>query len=262
MSGPNSVWHLDGYHKLIRWGIVIHGAVDGYSRLPVYLKVASNNQAVTVLNWFLGAIMEYGLPSRIRCDKGGENTLVSQFMLSHPARGPGRRSCITGKSVHNVRIERLWRDLYNGCVCYFHQLFVLLDPGNPVDIYSLHHTYMPWIQHQLDTFQKVWSHHKMRTAQHKSPLQLWVAGMLSTTDEVAVQGLSYADLPLGVLNEMGLNGSSEEVNAMNVELYDPGVAIDDEELSVLKRTFDPFAYSVDECEDLYIAVRQFINECI
>ena len=65
-----------------------------------------------------------------------------------------------------------------------------------------------------------------------------------------------------VLNEMGLNGSSEEVNAMNVELYDPGVAIDNQELSVLKRTFDPFAYSVDECEDLYIAVRQFINECI
>ena len=176
VPGPNGVWHRDGYHKLIRWGIVIHGAVDGYSRLPVYLKVASNNKAVTILNWFLGAIMEYGLPSRIRCDKGGEKTLVSQFMLSHPARGPGRRSCITGISVHNVRIERLWRDLYNGCVCYFHQLFVLLeeanclDPSNPVDIYSLHHTYMPWIQHP---YQKVWSHHKMRTAQHKSPLQLW-----------------------------------------------------------------------------------------
>lgn len=30
---PNSLWHLDGHHKLIRWGIVIHGFVDGYSRL-------------------------------------------------------------------------------------------------------------------------------------------------------------------------------------------------------------------------------------
>ena len=26
MPEPNSVWHLDGYHKLIRWGIVIHDA--------------------------------------------------------------------------------------------------------------------------------------------------------------------------------------------------------------------------------------------
>jgi hypothetical protein len=29
---PNSRWHLDGHHKLIRWGIVIHGFIDGYCR--------------------------------------------------------------------------------------------------------------------------------------------------------------------------------------------------------------------------------------
>jgi hypothetical protein len=29
---PNAVWHLDGHHKLITWGIVIHGIVDGFSR--------------------------------------------------------------------------------------------------------------------------------------------------------------------------------------------------------------------------------------
>jgi hypothetical protein len=29
---PNYIWHLDGHHKLIHWGIVIHGVVDGYSR--------------------------------------------------------------------------------------------------------------------------------------------------------------------------------------------------------------------------------------
>lgn len=26
----NYLWHLDGHHKLIQWGIVIHGVVDGY----------------------------------------------------------------------------------------------------------------------------------------------------------------------------------------------------------------------------------------
>ena len=31
VPGPIIVWHIDGYHKLIKWGIVIHGAVDGYS---------------------------------------------------------------------------------------------------------------------------------------------------------------------------------------------------------------------------------------
>ncbi|KZT30299.1 hypothetical protein NEOLEDRAFT_1030338, partial [Neolentinus lepideus HHB14362 ss-1] len=29
---PNYLWHIDGYHKLIRWGIVVHGMVDGFCR--------------------------------------------------------------------------------------------------------------------------------------------------------------------------------------------------------------------------------------
>lgn len=28
----NYLWHTDGHHKLIRWGIVIHGFVDGHCR--------------------------------------------------------------------------------------------------------------------------------------------------------------------------------------------------------------------------------------
>ena len=28
VDSPNALWHLDGYHKLIRWRIVIHGAID------------------------------------------------------------------------------------------------------------------------------------------------------------------------------------------------------------------------------------------
>ena len=29
---PNALWHIDGHHKLIRWGIVIHGFIDGFCR--------------------------------------------------------------------------------------------------------------------------------------------------------------------------------------------------------------------------------------
>jgi hypothetical protein len=29
---PNSLWHVDGHHKLIRWGIVIHAFIDGFCR--------------------------------------------------------------------------------------------------------------------------------------------------------------------------------------------------------------------------------------
>lgn len=29
---PNTLWHVDGHHKLILWGIVIHGIADGFDR--------------------------------------------------------------------------------------------------------------------------------------------------------------------------------------------------------------------------------------
>ncbi|KAI6035205.1 hypothetical protein F5J12DRAFT_684708, partial [Pisolithus orientalis] len=28
----NALWHIDGHHKLIRWGFVVHGIIDGYCR--------------------------------------------------------------------------------------------------------------------------------------------------------------------------------------------------------------------------------------
>jgi len=32
VARPNALWHIDGHHKMILWGIVIHGCIDGYSR--------------------------------------------------------------------------------------------------------------------------------------------------------------------------------------------------------------------------------------
>ena len=53
------------------------------------------HHAQTVLNLFLEAVSKYGLPSRVRLDKGGENVGVSLFMLQHPSRGPGRGSMMS-----------------------------------------------------------------------------------------------------------------------------------------------------------------------
>ena len=40
----------------------MHGGVDGYTRLPVYLRAGTNNTAATVLGLFQQAVAEYGLP--------------------------------------------------------------------------------------------------------------------------------------------------------------------------------------------------------
>lgn len=87
---------------------MIHGGIDGYSRVPVFLKCSSNNRAETVQMYFEEAVQMYGVPIRVRTDKGGENFQIAQYMLS--LRGDG--SIIMGRSVHNQRIERLWRDLF------------------------------------------------------------------------------------------------------------------------------------------------------
>lgn len=79
--------------------MVIHGGIDGFSRLVVFLKCVDNNRAPTVLEHFEKAVNLYGIPSRVRSDKGGENTLVAMFMLTH--RGTNRGCHMTGRSVHN-----------------------------------------------------------------------------------------------------------------------------------------------------------------
>jgi len=65
-QGPNYVWHIDGHHKLIKYRLVVHGGIDGYSRLITYLSVHDNNRADTVLRCFSTAVQEHGLPMHIQ----------------------------------------------------------------------------------------------------------------------------------------------------------------------------------------------------
>ena len=133
----NSLLFADGHHKLIRWRFVTHAGIDGYSRVIVYIECSNNNRAQTVYSLFLRAVQQFWLPSRVRCDQGGENYSIALHMLWH--RGVDRRSVIVGSSVHNQRIERLWRDLHRCVTQLFYHLFYyfeeenLLDPLNEVN---------------------------------------------------------------------------------------------------------------------------------
>ena len=182
----NSLWHIDGHHSLIRWRVIVHGGIDGYSRLIVYLSCSTNNRALIVYSLFRKATGEYGVPSRVRSDKGGGNILVCQFMVSY--RGCGRGSHIAGSSVHNQRIERLWRDVYR-CVCStYHELFYsmgsagLLDPSDDVDVFVLHCMFVPRINKALEEFSRAWNMHPVRTEKNWSPRQIMMNSMIREED--------------------------------------------------------------------------------
>ncbi|KAL2096844.1 hypothetical protein ACEWY4_006051 [Coilia grayii] len=197
VPGPNSLWHIYGNHKLIRWRIVIHGGIDGFSRLIVYLNAATNNRASTVMNSFLEAVNSYGLPSRVRSDKGGENVEVAHYMVSN--RGHDRHSHITGRSTHNQRIERLWRDVFGGVLDLFYTCFCnmeregLLNPDNEVCIFGLHWSFLPHIQKHLQFFKDGWNHHGLRTEGNQSPHQLWSLNPRENQDPPQVVDMEYGE---------------------------------------------------------------------
>ncbi|CAG2216888.1 unnamed protein product [Mytilus edulis] len=101
--------------RRLRWEIVIHGGIDGNSRMVTFLKASNNNRSITVLNEFIKATTKYGITSRVRIDKGIQNNDV--FIFMEDLKGNGRGSAIRGKSSHNQRIERLWvdSDMHNRC---------------------------------------------------------------------------------------------------------------------------------------------------
>ena len=58
-----------------------------------------------MLSLLINACKKFGVPSRIRTDRGGENMVVALFITL--INGEERHSHIPGRSVHNQRIERL-----------------------------------------------------------------------------------------------------------------------------------------------------------
>uniref|UniRef100_A0A9J8DGH4 Integrase core domain-containing protein n=1 Tax=Cyprinus carpio carpio TaxID=630221 RepID=A0A9J8DGH4_CYPCA len=148
----------------------------------MYLGAASNNLAATSLLFFQESVEKFGFPLRVRADQGVENVDIARLMFT--VRGTGRGSFISGKSVHNQRIERLWRDLWVAVTnIYYDVLHYLEEEGflniaNATHLLCCHYVFLPRLQDSLDTFRSGWDNHPIRTEGHMTPNQLWELGRI------------------------------------------------------------------------------------
>jgi hypothetical protein len=244
VEGPGHLWHADGCHKLRKWGLVVHAAIDGFCRFFTFIHCSDNNRSETVLELFKEAVELYGCPSRLRVDKGGENFGMARLMLD--IRGLNRNSVIFGPSTHNQRIERSWRDVTKEVLDFYRNLFEYLESklnfsvSDKRVLFLFQYFFMDAINADLVEFKCAWNQHSIRTEHNQSPAQLMVLHSgLSAAVEVDVEDY-------GVVCD---DSDDEDVNEEVEVLVNSARAEMPMEISrQLQHTFPPF--SCNACRDV------------
>jgi len=181
--------------------------------------------------------------------------------------GAHKSPVITGSSVHNQRIERLWVDLSGVVTSHFIELFSymerqsLVDPENEVHLFALHYVFIPRINNALTLFTDQWNNHPIRTATNYSPLQLWTRSFY----EMASCGGSRTDLLLKEPCNVGIDdeGPVPDIQTSNnVVVPRSAIHLNEEELTRLCIQYD---WTADDGEfglQLYSRVVDYIKNIV
>ncbi len=195
-------------------------------------KCSDNNRASTVYTSFLQAVGQYGLPSRIRVDQGGENVQVAQHMLRH--RGLNRRSVLVGSSVPQPAYRKA--DSHRCATAFYYRLFHFLEENdllNQEHLYALHYVYLR-INRALQVFRSSWNEHGLRTERGQTPNQLFTTGVLR---------MSFFERDYGTVEE----GSGSVANTLQSGVPVPRISVtpSDNQMINLRSSVDPLATSED-----------------
>ena len=121
---------------------------------------------------YLG-VHEYGLPSRVRGDDGGENNGIEEFMWWAQS---NRNAYIHGPSVRNQRAERMHYDVTHCALAHFINLFTfmerqeILNVESDLDMHCLHSVYLHRVNDAIASFRDGWNNHPVSTEGNQTPL--------------------------------------------------------------------------------------------
>ena len=166
--------------------------------------------------------------------------------------------------MHNVRVGRLHRDVYEGVLSHYVKLFTdmeneeLLDPMDEEHLFCLHLVYIPQLQKALDELVFQWNSPPVSTEGNLSPEQLFITGCFADPtvdkrlpDDIDVFGSgadSDADAPL-------------ELNDNDYQISGPvnTVQISHEMLVLLGEQHDVFADDGRDARLIYQSCVQFVK---
>ncbi|XP_063961888.1 uncharacterized protein LOC135155737 [Lytechinus pictus] len=238
--GPNHVIHVDGYDKLKPYGFAVHGAIDGFSRKVLWLRVGySNNDPRFVARFYLNFVRNInGVPRIVRCDRGTENCLIRDIQIAlrwdHNDCFDRHRSFRYGRSTSNQRIESWWGHLGRLSSRYWIELFKHLrdvgefDNSNPVHIEAIRLCFQRLIQRDFDRTVQEWNQHCIRSQNNEElpygvpDLMYHVPEMFGTEDQkmpLMYSAQELEDTSRAVSLDYPVYGCSQEfVDAVNAHV--------------------------------------------
>lgn len=181
--------------------------------------------------------------------------------------GPASNPVLTGQSVHNQRIERLWRDVHNYVSIVYKNVFYylesagLLDPNNEIDLYALHYVFMPRLNKSLEIFVMQWNNHALSSEHGHTPFQVWTRGFyqFAQSDHTTVRDVLDPDSVDFQHYGIDDDGPLPDVQTENsVEIPRSAIELTSDESQLLIENVDPFMNDNDHGIVAYQSARSIL----